>query len=149
MIKDTLWDGMDGWDWMVIIEHKYYNSTFVVNKEWVSWWRGGGQSNSGFKQVYQKKETLQRSQGSLEARSSVLSFAFHQFKLRRAVFFPLQWFWALGTLWLISKLSFFPFISLGTLSKTTLRGCPFPRPFLTLMPLPKNLGRKGVHLPPP
>ena len=31
MIKEVLWDGMDGWDWMVIIGHRYSKSTFGVN----------------------------------------------------------------------------------------------------------------------
>ena len=33
MIKEALWDGMDGWDWMVIIGHRYSKSTFNANKE--------------------------------------------------------------------------------------------------------------------
>ena len=32
MIKEALWDGMDGWDWMVIIGHRYSESTFGANK---------------------------------------------------------------------------------------------------------------------
>ena len=33
MVKEVLWDGMDGWDWMVIIGHRYSKSTFGANKE--------------------------------------------------------------------------------------------------------------------
>ena len=28
MIKEALWDGMDGWDWMVTIGHRYSKSNF-------------------------------------------------------------------------------------------------------------------------
>ena len=31
MIKEALWDGMDGWDWMVIIGHVYSKSSFGDN----------------------------------------------------------------------------------------------------------------------
>ena len=30
MIKEALCDGMDGWDWMVIIGHRYSRGTFAV-----------------------------------------------------------------------------------------------------------------------
>ena len=32
MIKEALWDGMDGLDLMVIIGHRYSKSTFGANK---------------------------------------------------------------------------------------------------------------------
>ena len=32
MIKEALWDGMDGWDWMVIIGHRYSKGTFGANE---------------------------------------------------------------------------------------------------------------------
>ena len=33
MIKEALWDEMDGWDWMVIIGYRYSKSTFGANKK--------------------------------------------------------------------------------------------------------------------
>ena len=33
MIKEALWDGMDGYDWMVIIGHRYSKSTLGADKD--------------------------------------------------------------------------------------------------------------------
>ena len=33
MIEEALWDGMDGWDWMVIIGHRYSKRTFGANNK--------------------------------------------------------------------------------------------------------------------